>query len=579
MFKQIVSNLSFSPQAAGQLTFYLRRLRKEKFTRKLSAVAGIVAFSFQLMATIAPPIAANASGPNDIVYGGIDQAGTPKQTMLQVYDRDHDTAGHVGYQKLFSYFGITRKNIADSKVGTINARTQPWRSLGRMHSFPEDKKITVGGQDYYLKPLALWPGDDVYEALIGKRDDGTPFAIMTDCGNIAIQDQVKVEQSLKCIDLKASNRTGEAPLKVAFTGRGEAEGQKLTRYHFNFGDGDKKDQKDNSVTHTYDKPGKYTATLQVEGSSGNVTEKKDACSVTMEVKPPPAPKDLDCVSLEANRITGTAPLKVTFTGEGKAKNQKIIEYQFNFGDKESKNVDKPTVDHTYKQAGEYTATLAVKGNKQKKVETGPNCRLTITITPTTPGQPNIELAKSAVNLKALDASGQPTDANGTTIGGGATIQYTITTKNTGSTTYPKYEIKEDMHDVLEYANIADTGGAKLVDGFLVWPAIDIAAGDGVVKTFTIITKAPIPTTPRSISDADSFDLCMDNLYGNEVKICLAGPGVKQIEAAATSLPETGTATNVLIMFSFAALVAYFYMRNKQLAYEIQILRNDHNGHH
>lgn len=159
---------------------------------------------------------------------------------------------------------------------------------------------------------------------------------------------------------------------------------------------------------------------------------------------------------------------------------------------------------------------------------------------------------------------------------GDQIEYTLTTSNTGNGDYNGYLITEDIGDILEYADVTDLGGASLKDGVLTWPGQDIPAGGIVVKKFSIKVKDPVPSTAKSTSDPLSFDLRMDNTYGQTVQIPVAPPVPKQIETKAGELPQTGAATSLVITCLFVALCVYFFLRNRQLTTEVQLLRAEYN---
>lgn len=585
MFKKIVSNLSFSPGAASQLTFYMRRLKQEDLTRKLSAIAGAFALVFQMAAVVSPATSAVAASTNDIIFGGLDRS-KPKEDLLKIYDKNTD-GKHQGYQKLFAYFGISRADLAKTTRSTINSNNQELRSLGRNPHSNLDKRVEVGGQAYYLRPLYTWGSGVSYEVLEGKRADGTWFAIMLDCGNLVIKDQVHVVQNLKCENLKVDKAQGRVPLKVAFTAKAEAKNQKITNYIFKFGDGNKKDSKDRTVSHKYEKPGNYVATVQIEGSTGDKTEIQDQCSVSIKVKEEPTEPVTDepsivCVDLSANKAGGPVPIDVEFTTQARANKQEISEYIYDFGDGSRISSKNDVVSHTYTQAGSYVAKVSVKGSKTSQLVTSEDCQ--VTITPTVETQPedvpgNIEISKSALYMERTDAAGQLANANATTAKATETIQYTLVTKNTGGATVKGYVVKENINDILEYAEIFDAGGGTLDGGLLTWAAQDIAAGQTLVNTFRVKVKSPIPATPRSSSDPLSFDLRMDNVYGNTISINLEVPPEKQVEVAASTLPQTGAGENLAIMFAFISMVVYFYMRNRQLVAELAVLNGDLHGHH
>jgi LPXTG-motif cell wall-anchored protein len=110
---------------------------------------------------------------------------------------------------------------------------------------------------------------------------------------------------------------------------------------------------------------------------------------------------------------------------------------------------------------------------------------------------------------------------------------------------------------------------------LAWPATPVKPGESFIKAFTIRVKDPLPTTPVGLSDKFSYDLRMDNIYGNNVRIQLEAPLAKQVEGASTQLPDTGAATSTIIILAVSALTLFFYFRNRQLMTEIKLLR----GHH
>lgn len=202
--------------------------------------------------------------------------------------------------------------------------------------------------------------------------------------------------------------------------------------------------------------------------------------------------------------------------------------------------------------------------------------------PVTPiGLPNLELNKTAVLLSGAD--GSSTDANGATAQGGDLITYTLTTQNTGTGAAKGYQAVDNVTDILEYADIVDAGGATLFNGALTWPKTTIKAGEIYSLTFKARVKSPIPTRPTSISDPQSYDLCIDNVYNNgtvaggSVRTCLPVPVAKQIEVKSAALPDTGPATSTFIVMFLIAAISFFYYRNRQLVNEIGMLRGDHHG--
>lgn len=167
-------------------------------------------------------------------------------------------------------------------------------------------------------------------------------------------------------------------------------------------------------------------------------------------------------------------------------------------------------------------------------------------------------------------------AHGTTASAGDTINYILKSRNSGGSTENDFVVYEQVDDILEYADVVDKGGATLNGGSLTWPKTNISADTEYIVSFKIKIKSPIATTPRSSSDPESFDLRMDNVYGNVISIKLPPAPEKVIELASADLPETGPAESLMV-FAFFALVLYFYNRNRQLLKEVKILRNEQAG--
>jgi hypothetical protein len=223
--------------------------------------------------------------------------------------------------------------------------------------------------------------------------------------------------------------------------------------------------------------------------------------------------------------------------------------------------------HTYENPGKFIAHLRVHGSKGKTTDYTGQC--TIEITVNTPPA-SFTKHKTALNMtQAIDATTKPAHA-------GDQIRYTLTTTNTGSIA-EKYAVSEHIEDVLEYAAVTDAGGGQVRDGTIAWTAADLPKGKSLIKTFTVTIKDPIPPTNVGTSDPDSFDLKLDNVYGDVVQVQLQPPLAKQVEAATTQLPDTGTPAGTIIILAVSGLVLFFYFRNRQLITEIKLLRGDIQG--
>lgn len=499
MFKQIVSKLSLSPSATADLAFYSRRLKKESVTRTFSAIAAVLVVGLQFATILAPPAPSNAASANDIILGGI----VSKSDLLNRYD------GSAELRALFSKFGISRTDLSASTAATIKSSDTTLKSVGRIRHWADDEVITTRFGTYYGRVLHKWDtgASSSYQVFQGKRaSDGGYFAVMFVCGNIIYR---------KIPAPAATPRPTPTPTPTP------------------------------------------------------TPVKKTPTPTPTPVKPTPVTTKLSvaCVDLKGNVTAGETPVAVDYSARGTAVGQTVKEYIFNFGDNTAQTTSIPTTSHSYNTPGKFTATLLVKGSSGTISPAIPACSFTVTVT-SPPA--SFTKDKTAFNTtQKIDATKRP--ANGNDL-----ITYTLTTKNVGGTA-ENYSVVEPIQDIVEYAKVTDATGAVINDNVMTWPSTVIKPGQTLVKTFEIEVIAPIPPTPTGVSDRYSFDLRMDNIYGNEVQIYLQPPAAKQIELAATTLPATGPGTSTLIVLFIAGLSMFFYFRNRQLMKEIRILRNDYQG--
>ncbi len=344
MFQQIVSNLSVTPQAASQLTFYARRLKQESITRFFSAFAAVLLVLLQVVTVVSPASASNAASDNDLIPGGY----TTKADFLSIYDKS------PGLRTIYTHFGVSRADIASSAtvMTKINSRDagNTLKSVGHHPAVgcDPDTKIVVGpGAEgtVYLRNLSCFDtgsnkvNGSTYDALVGKRSsDGGYFAILKVCGNIVVK-SVPAPPTAACSSLTSTPVSGQAPLAVKLTAAAATSGgASIKSYIFDYGDGSAKETvttpnlKWGPVLHTYTAAKAYTATVSITSTVNSAATSSAACAVkitptapvvTTECKPgvpigsplctSPA---LACVSLTGTPASGTPPLQVTFVATG-----------------------------------------------------------------------------------------------------------------------------------------------------------------------------------------------------------------------------------------------------------------------
>ena len=513
MFKSLVSALSLSPHAASQLTFYAKRLSQEKITRRFSAIGAVLIIALQFATIAAPPANVNAASPNDIIYGGY----VSKNDLLNKYDSSSEL------KALYTYFGITRQDIVGSTQATINTRDRSLMSMGRDQHWADDQPIKVGASTYWGRYLYKWDtGADIaagsdYKVLQGHTASGAYFGIIFGCGNLVFH---SIPQPTPAPTPKPT--PVPTPVKTA------------------------------TPTPTPIKTPTPTPTPKVTP------------------KPTPTPAaTLACTELTGNIKTGTMPLTVAYTGTGAATGQTLTKYNFDYGDHAVSSGSSRTANHTYTTAGTFTATLTVTGSLGSTTPIVAPCTYTITVTPPPAAFTKHKTALNLTqNIDATKKAANPSDR----------IQYTLTTTNTGGVG-ESYVVVEHLEDILEYADVTDAGGGLLdaKTGVMTWDAANIGPGQTLSRTFIVTVKSPVPSTPAGSSDPTSFDLRMDNVYGNAVQVHVTPPVPKQVETAAAQLPDTGAPLATTIVLIFSALAIFFYFRNRQLANEIRLLRNDYHG--
>jgi PKD repeat protein len=147
------------------------------------------------------------------------------------------------------------------------------------------------------------------------------------------------------VNVDADPESGGAPLTVSFTAEVEG-GPGGLRYRWDFGDSTPP-VRQLRAEHTYQQPGEYTATFSVAGPDVDETRE-----VSIDVSEEGFEFDLD-----TDTDIGTAPLTVEFTASLDEDLPGPFYFKWDFGDG-GRDVSNPTR-HTYRQAGEYTATVTV----------------------------------------------------------------------------------------------------------------------------------------------------------------------------------------------------------------------------
>jgi|GEM_PF-2978799 len=191
---------------------------------------------------------------------------------------------------------------------------------------------------------------------------------------------------------------GQPPLEVAFTSSASGGIPPYT-YAWTFGDGGTSTEA--SPHHTYASPGTYEARLTVTDA--------DAPAQTAEASPVSVlVTEVLSASASAQPQTGHAPLAVTFSGDASGGLPPLI-FSWSFGDG-SPAVEGPSVQHTYTQAGSYSASLTVTDSSEPPVAVIA-VPVTVTVYPgltaSSLAQPLSGVAPLTVALSASASGGLP----------------------------------------------------------------------------------------------------------------------------------------------------------------------------
>lgn len=163
------------------------------------------------------------------------------------------------------------------------------------------------------------------------------------------------------------------------------------------------------------------------------------------------------------------------------------------------------------------------------------------------------------------------DADGTLAQPGDILVYTLSGQNISNVTAKKYQFQDDFSDVFVYSTLVDAHGGKVDNtGLITWPVKNIGAKTTATVQVTVKVDNPIPATPADPGDRGLYDLKMTNTFGNTVNVSVPPPLTKVIETTATTLPNTGPGTGLMIAGSISLVAGYLFARSRLLSKEAGI---------
>lgn len=234
-------------------------------------------------------------------------------------------------------------------------------------------------------------------------------------------------------------------------------------------------------------------------------------------------------------------------------------------------------DYKFSKEGAYKIRAELVAKTGAVQATG-GCAISTTIDKPTEPTPRIVTDKNVANVTQKIA-----DANNTTAKPGDNLRYTLTITNAGDGVAKNLaltgEYGESINDVLEYSDLTDKGDATFdpTTNYLTWSAVTIQPGQTITKTFSVKVKDPLPATPISASDPLSYDFVMHNKYGRVVSVKLDKPATKVVEQAATTLPNTGPSSSMMVTVFTVIIIGYFFFRSRLLARELELVHREYSA--
>lgn len=299
MFQKNTATVTQKPTLLRQLSFYVHRLRKEKVTKVVAASVASLALVLQLTAGVFPLSGdtAQAAGNDNIVRNGVNS----KAEMLAVYDRNSDGAGHNDIKAIYTHFGVTRQDIANSTMGSYKSNdfNGQLKTIGRTNWANTGRTAVKVNSTTTVYTGPFLNGDNnrpiVQKALIGKRAvDGKWFAITLDCGNIVYVDMPQKPKptpkpAAVCTSLSINSITRTSFKLNARAAKSDGATISAYRYVITKNGAEVLDRNvattgtSSSINYTAEAAGDYVARVTVQTSVGAKTS--DDCVKRFTVKP------------------------------------------------------------------------------------------------------------------------------------------------------------------------------------------------------------------------------------------------------------------------------------------------------
>lgn len=355
---------------------------------------------------------ADACDKVNIIYCGLD--GSDLNGYVNSFQSFYDRGSNNGYDDLKAVFrwagasnaAVANMNSTNTKIGTLY-RNGDVKVDGTLVG--QDAWVAArfgAGQNGFVKVTDnAWARktttslqNDTYKLIVHFGTDGNAdFAVMVICGNaVKFTPVPQPKPELTCVSLDAVPVENSRTAK--FTAQASAKNTTISKYFFDFGDGQTSTQptaaSSLTVYHAYDDYATdHTIKVTVYGPAFPDGSTNDNCTAHFKT---PERGNLVCTSLQAEDTN--QPQTKKFVATASATNTTITSYVFTItADGTTKtetvttNASTAELDHTFaSQNSAYTATAVVKGTTSDgQVVTSPSCAAAFT--PPAPSPPPQQL--------------------------------------------------------------------------------------------------------------------------------------------------------------------------------------------
>jgi hypothetical protein len=621
MFKKLLANLPFNPSLLDQVGFYYSRLRRDAAIRRLGFIFIALSLVVQVIAALYPAQKSLAASPNNVLSGLTD-----KTSLLRAYDNN---IGNV--QNIYAKFGITHDNISEipgqKPNSTISSAGSDYWSAGRlpMSTFGlstnkwGERSVDSGGTTVYERPLHAWDvnGSTKYAAFHGKNSHGQDFWILQNCGNPTFEGpyvpvpptpRLTVHKTLLTNNVVHPGDTAKFRLEYSnskpdsLATNFSLKDTLNSNLEFVSLDGLSSKEENNLYINRSGKlgytPTPYVSTLivkvrataadhsticnQASVSSDQVSgsSEKPCLTVVNPKKSIPPPKSTPsgyCVA-SSSLVNGSSSDFSVRTSSYIKSGTQITGYNYDVDANGSIDAQDKTNQATYEKrfsdlgSGQHTVLIYAQfaNAAGAKAQSSP-CQAQINLAEA----PRVNLSKSVMDITKNH------DANGTTVQNGDILEFKLATRNVTASAYKNYNGKDYFGSVLQYADIVDSNGLSKQglsldsNNYLHWNLASLAGSATDTKTIKVKVKNIIPVTNTPSTISPDYNCKITNDYGNEVTMNINCPVIKQLDKAATSLPNTGPGTSIAIGATVVAFAGYLFSRSRIMAKELAAVRKEY----